>query len=59
MSLLSNCPVFFTLAETPLSVYCKIELNDEKLKAFVYAVKNKYWFQMFIDDLPIWGENRD
>lgn len=34
---------------------CMVELNDEKLKAFVYAVKNQYWYQMYIDDLPIWG----
>lgn len=32
-----------------------IELNEEKVKAFTYAVKNNYWYQMYIDDLPIWG----
>jgi transmembrane 9 superfamily protein 3 len=21
----------------------------------VYAVKNNYWYQMYMDDLPIWG----
>lgn len=21
----------------------------------MYAVKNRYWYQMFVDDLPIWG----
>lgn len=35
--------------------YCGALLNDEKYKAFVYAVKNHYWYQMYIDDLPIWG----
>lgn len=35
--------------------YCKIILNEESYKAFVYAVKNQYWYQMYIDDLPIWG----
>lgn len=35
--------------------YCAVQLNDEKYKAFVYAVKNHYWYQMYIDDLPIWG----
>lgn len=34
---------------------CMIELNDEKIKAFSYAVKNNYWYQMYIDGLPIWG----
>lgn len=37
------------------STYCEIQLDEEKLKAFVYAVKNHYWYQMYIDDLPIWG----
>lgn len=32
-----------------------IELDEEKVKAFSYAVKNNYWYQMYIDDLPIWG----
>ncbi|CAG9761434.1 unnamed protein product [Ceutorhynchus assimilis] len=35
--------------------YCAVQLNEEKYKAFVYAVKNHYWYQMYIDDLPIWG----
>lgn len=32
-----------------------IDLDEEKVKAFSYAVKNNYWYQMYIDDLPIWG----
>jgi transmembrane 9 superfamily protein 3 len=35
--------------------YCEVELTEEKYQAFVYAVKNHYWYQMYIDDLPIWG----
>ncbi|CAL8118545.1 unnamed protein product [Orchesella dallaii] len=42
-------------SDTPPTVFCEIELNEEKLKAFIYAVKNRYWYQMFVDDLPIWG----
>lgn len=37
------------------TLFCEIDLNEEKLKAFVYAVKNHYWYQMYIDDLPVWG----
>ena len=37
------------------TVTCMVELTEEKYKAFVYAVKNHYWFQMYIDGLPIWG----
>lgn len=36
--------------------YCDIELNKAKYETFVYAVKNHYWYQMYMDDLPIWGE---
>ena len=35
--------------------YCHVDLDQEKLAAFTYAVKNLYWYQMYIDDLPIWG----
>ena len=40
------------IASTP---YCEVEVTEEKLKAFNYAVKNHYWYQMYLDDLPIWG----
>lgn len=35
---------------------CMVELNEEKVRAFAYAVKNDYWYQMYIDGLPIWGK---
>lgn len=36
--------------------YCQIKLTEEVEKAFVYAVKNQYWYKMYMDDLPIWGK---
>ncbi|XP_022079469.1 transmembrane 9 superfamily member 3-like [Acanthaster planci] len=39
----------------PQTKYCEVELTEDSHKAFVYAVKNHYWYQMYIDDLPIWG----
>lgn len=42
-------------ADVAKTDYCKVELDEDKLAAFVYAVKNYYWYQMYIDDLPIWG----
>ncbi|XP_065199205.1 transmembrane 9 superfamily member 3-like [Sycon ciliatum] len=43
-------------AEKPQEKYCEIELSsDETFKALEYSVKNHYWYQMFVDDLPIWG----
>ncbi|PAA60444.1 hypothetical protein BOX15_Mlig030642g3 [Macrostomum lignano] len=37
------------------TTYCEVTLSEEKAEAFIYAVKNHYWYQMYIDDLPIWG----
>ncbi|XP_070380517.1 transmembrane 9 superfamily member 3 isoform X1 [Dermacentor albipictus] len=37
------------------TTYCDITLDSAKLHAFIYAVKNHYWYQMYIDGLPIWG----
>lgn len=42
-------------ADMAKTEYCSIELAKEKYEALVYAVKNHYWYQMYIDDLPIWG----
>ncbi|XP_026100375.1 transmembrane 9 superfamily member 3-like isoform X2 [Carassius auratus] len=41
--------------EVMQATYCDIELDKPKRDAFVYAIKNHYWYQMYIDDLPIWG----
>ena len=35
--------------------FCTIDLTKEKYDLFVYAIKNHYWYQMYIDDLPVWG----
>uniref|UniRef100_A0ACB8ET33 Transmembrane 9 super member 3 n=1 Tax=Sphaerodactylus townsendi TaxID=933632 RepID=A0ACB8ET33_9SAUR len=37
------------------TTYCERELDKPTRDAFVYAIKNHYWYQMYIDDLPIWG----
>lgn len=37
------------------TVFCSVELKEATFNAFTYAINNKYWYQMFIDDLPIWG----
>jgi len=40
------------VANTP---YCSIILDERKLKAFIYAVKNYYIYQAFLDDIPLWS----
>lgn len=45
-----------TAEEVMQKNYCDIDLDKAKRDAFVYAIKNHYWYQMYIDDLPIWGK---
>ena len=35
--------------------FFQVNLDPGVLKTFLYAVKNHYWYQMYLDDLPIWG----
>jgi len=39
----------------PKTEYCQVNLDETTLKSFMYAVKNHYWYQMYLDDLPVWG----
>lgn len=41
--------------EVPPQEFCHVQLDDHKLKAFEYAVKHHYWYQMYIDDMPMWA----
>ncbi|MCD9638811.1 Transmembrane 9 super member 1 [Datura stramonium] len=34
---------------------CELELDEAKVKQFKDAIENSYWFEFFIDDLPLWG----
>ncbi|CDY44834.1 BnaCnng11900D [Brassica napus] len=37
------------------SVICHLELDEAKVKHFKDAIENSYWFELFMDDLPLWG----
>lgn len=38
------------------SEFCKHEkLNDKDYKKLLEAIEEKYWYELFIDDLPVWG----
>ena len=37
------------------TVYCRQPLSKKDNKLLVYAIKNHYWYQMYLDDLPIWA----
>ncbi|KAI3448330.1 hypothetical protein Pfo_004995 [Paulownia fortunei] len=34
---------------------CELELDEGKVKQFKDAIENNYWFEFFMDDLPLWG----
>lgn len=34
---------------------CSMKLSAEDAKTFASAVDNRYWYQLYLDDLPIWG----
>ncbi|KAJ8768156.1 hypothetical protein K2173_021096 [Erythroxylum novogranatense] len=34
---------------------CQLELDEAKVKHFKDAIENNYWFEFFMDDLPLWG----
>ncbi|KAF2293867.1 hypothetical protein GH714_005274 [Hevea brasiliensis] len=34
---------------------CSLEIDEAKVKQFKDAIENNYWFEFFMDDLPLWG----
>eukprot|EP00897_Mesotaenium_endlicherianum_P009813 jgi/Mesen1/8860/ME000053S08260 len=34
---------------------CQDTIDEAKSKKFKYAIENHYWYELFMDDLPIWG----
>ena len=41
--------------DTPRASLCTMSLNAETARQLRYAVSNHYWYQMYIDELPVWG----
>eukprot|EP00270_Netrium_digitus_P021509 TRINITY_DN921_c0_g1_i1.p1 TRINITY_DN921_c0_g1~~TRINITY_DN921_c0_g1_i1.p1 ORF type:complete len:593 (-),score=100.18 TRINITY_DN921_c0_g1_i1:257-2035(-) len=41
--------------DMPKRTICTDTLDDEKSKKFRYAIENHYWYELFMDDLPIWS----
>ena len=40
--------IFFFSVNVPPLEYCQIDLSQDNHDALVYAVKNHYWYQMYI-----------
>lgn len=41
--------------DIPTTHLCTSTLDSTTAEQFRYAVANQYWYQLFLDDLPIWG----
>eukprot|EP00731_Ephydatia_muelleri_P030036 Em0021g559a len=39
----------------PKQEYCSLTLTETSYIKLVYAISNHYWYQMYIDDLSMWG----
>ena len=43
------------LANVEKTLLCSQTLTTESVKEFKTAINNLYWYQMYLDDLPLWG----
>ena len=34
---------------------CSQTLSDDHAGVFSFAIRNQYWYEVFVDDLPMWG----
>ncbi len=41
--------------DTDKTILCEQTLDDDATEAFKYAISQHYWYQLYLDDLPIWG----
>ncbi|KFM22905.1 Transmembrane 9 superfamily member 3 [Auxenochlorella protothecoides] len=41
--------------DTARATLCSVHLDDAKTGDFIEAVRRHYWYEFFLDDLPIWG----
>ena len=38
---------------TELTHMCTVKLNSETAASFQFAISHHYWYQMYIDELPV------
>jgi transmembrane 9 superfamily protein 3 len=42
-------------SDVPKKTICTLPLGQSEVAAFANAVRKHYWYELFIDDLPVWG----
>ena len=50
----SAVPITFQRNVEP-TVLCKKSFTSEQVEQMRYAVVHEFWYQLFLDDLPLWG----
>ncbi|KAG2377996.1 hypothetical protein C9374_008618 [Naegleria lovaniensis] len=40
---------------TPITRLCKMPLTQKEIQQYIYAIDNQYWYQYYLDDLPMWA----
>lgn len=50
----SGIPIKFRAAQEK-QTDCTMKLDRGKAQILSAAISSKYWYQMFVDDLPVWG----
>ena len=50
----SDIPIKF-LQNVDHAVVCKMTVDDQSAQLLAFAVSNHYWYQLFVDELPVWG----
>jgi len=43
------------LNDTEFTHMCTVKLNAETAASFKYAIQHQYWYQMYMDELPVWA----
>jgi transmembrane 9 superfamily protein 3 len=46
---------FKFLEDMPKTSYCEQTMTKQDIVKLVYAIQQNYWFEMYVDDLPLWG----
>ncbi|KAL3100423.1 hypothetical protein niasHS_001726 [Heterodera schachtii] len=50
----SGLDIRFTI-DQPKTEYCNTKLTPTDIDALIFAVEHNYWYQMYIDELPLWA----
>lgn len=47
--------VFVAAVPVPKTTVCSQTLSSDDVLVFQYAITRHYWYELFMDDLPVWG----